>query len=300
VLEAAVIVARLLQYLGAAILFGSSLFFVYALPPVGPGSASSRRWARPLLLVGAAVLAASSLLAIAAQASLFAGSWAAGLAAGAIADVVTYMDLGKAALVRGVAALAAIGALLALGAGRGAWLAVAACGAVAAASLAWMGHAAAGEGATGTIHLASDALHALAAAAWLGALAAFVLLLFDANPAEGVVQRALRRFSGVGSALVAVLVVTGAVNTWFLVGPDRLAALPDSAYGRLLLAKLALFGVMLALAGLNRWRLAPRLGSAAGPAAAASLRRSILAETVTGVAVLALVAWLGTLPPPPS
>ena len=37
-------------------------------------------------------------------------------------------------------------------------------------SLAWAGHGAAGSGLTGGVHLASDALHLMAAAAWVGAL----------------------------------------------------------------------------------------------------------------------------------
>src|SRR3546814_18326855 len=50
-------------------------------------------------------------------------------------------------------------------------------GAGALASLAWSSHGAASEGALGWLHLASDIMHLLAASAWIGALAAFVLIL---------------------------------------------------------------------------------------------------------------------------
>ncbi len=281
---------RFLQYAGAAILFGAPLFFVYALPAGTPAPRGSRA------LVGgaAALLAAASALAIAAQASLFAGSIAGGLTSEALGAVVTYMAFGKAALVRAGAALVALGLLLVLPRGRRGWLAVAAAGAVAAASLGWMGHAAASEGSLAAVHLVADGLHVLAACAWLGSLAAFVLLARDgARRAE--LHSALRTFSAMGPALIALLVLSGLVNAWILVGPDSIADLFRTAYGRVLLAKLALFAGMLLLAVANRYRHTPAVADEAplGP-----VRRSLAAEMGIGLAVLALVAWLGTLAPP--
>jgi len=293
-LEAAVVVVRLLQYLGATVLFGSSLFFVYALPPAGSGSAAETPWARGTLLAAAALLALSSLLAIAAQASLFAGSFAEGLAGGAIRDVVTYMDLGKAAVVRaGVAAMALL-ALAAISPGRSSWLVAASLGAIAAASLAWLGHGAATEGPLHEVHLAADAVHILAACGWLGALAMFVPLALGGTPRTALLT-ALRRFSAIGTVLVALLVLSGVVNAWILVGPGNLGALAGTPYGRVLLAKLGLFAAMLALAATNRFRLTPALAEGASLSA---IRRNLAAEAGAGLAVLVLVAWLGTLAPP--
>jgi len=295
VIEAAIVVARLLQYAGAAILFGAPLLFVYALPATGPAAASARGWPRPLVAWAALVLAVSSVVAIAAQASLFAGSWRDGLTGEALGAVVSSMDFGKAALARAGAAVLAL-VLLAVLHGRAAWLALASSGAVAAASLAWMGHAAASE-ASG--HLVADVIHALAASAWIGAL---VALLATAGERGGTaarraaLHRALLCFSAVGPALVAALVLTGLVNAWALVGPGELTALPSTAYGRALMVKLALFAAMLALAVANRWRftaLAAQPGASLGP-----LRRSLALETGAGLAVLATVAWLGTQVPP--
>jgi putative copper resistance protein D len=90
------------------------------------------------------------------------------------------------------------------------------------------------------------------------------------------------------------------VNSWFLVGPDHLASLFTTPYGQVLLVKLLLFAAMLGLAGLNRFRLTPALGQAldaGGASALASLQRSLALETAAAFLVLALVAWLGTLPP---
>ena len=73
-LEPAVIALRLMQYAGAMVLMGSSLFFVYALPTSGEGSAAQTRWARPLLIGAGLLLAAAATLGLAAQSSLLAGS----------------------------------------------------------------------------------------------------------------------------------------------------------------------------------------------------------------------------------
>jgi putative copper resistance protein D len=301
VLELAVIVARLLQYLGAAILFGSSLFFIYALPGSGPASAAQRAWSRPLLVGAAILLAFGSLLGLGAQASLLMGSFADGLTRGAIGDVVSYLDLGKAAVVRGLAAVVALLSLVALRPGRTSWLVAAAFGAIAAASLAWMGHAAATEGSWKYVHLTSDAIHALAAAAWLGALASFALLLRESpSTAEQrqALYLALRRFSGVGSLVVSALVLSGLVNGWVLVGPQHVGDLGGSPYGRLLLLKLVLFLAMLILAASNRFRLTPAFGRSPQQKSLRPLKRSVALEAAAGAGVLVLVAWLGILSPP--
>jgi putative copper resistance protein D len=303
-LEAAVIVVRLLQYTGATVLLGSSLFFVYALPRSGPASAAQAPWAKHLVMSAALLLAASAPLGVAVQASLLAGSFSGGFTVEAIGAVVSSMDLGKAAVVRAIAAASAVLMIIVLPPGHSLWLIAAGLAAIAAASLAWMGHGAATEGALGAIHLASDVVHVLAAGVWIGALACFLLLLADRSP--GAAQRmalhaALRRFSGAGSAAVALLVLTGLINGWILVGPQNLAAPMSSLYGRLLALKIALFVAMLALAAINRFRLTPTLGEDPAMATAdevGALRRSVGFETAAALAVLLLVAWIGTLAPP--
>ena len=175
-----------------------------------------------------------------------------------------------------------------------------ALGAVAAASLAWMGHGAASEGPFAEVHLASDMLHALAAAVWIGALVCFLLLLLVEAEGPGQLRAlhiSLRRFAGIGSAAVAALILTGLVNGWALVGPDEVYGLWSSPYGRLLIAKLMLFVAMLALAAFNRFRFTPALERAPGRTIGA-LRRSVATEAAAGLAILGLAAWLGTLAPP--
>lgn len=304
-LESAVVGLRLLQYVGAMILLGSSLFFLYAPLRRGAGSVAPWPWTRSLLLSAALLLAIASLLQIAAQSVLLSASVTEALKVETLSAVVSYMPQGKAAVVRFAAALAAGLALAVLPSGRARYLAAAVFGAVATASLAWMGHAAASEGALGWAHLASDTLHVLAAAVWIGALGGFLgLLLAGPKTAEARVDLhlALAGFAGIGSAMVAVLVLTGLVNSWILVGPDRLESLWTTPYGRLLALKVLAFLAMLGLAAANRYRLTPALGRSLGTdtglAEIVALRRSIAAEIAFGLAVLLLVAWFGMLAPP--
>ncbi len=247
-------------------------------------------------------------MAIVLQSALFTGSLAEGLKMENLGAVATGMALGKAALVRAGAAGAAFVLLLLLSPGPLSWIGTAALGLVATVGLAWMGHGAAGEGPTGWIQLTADILHLIAAAVWIGALLGLLKLLVvrpQTEAAADTARSALERFSGIGSAIVAVLLLTGVINGWVLIGPDRLDSLWTSPYGRLLLLKVLLFGGMLVLAASNRFRLTPGLGKALHSgeetgAALGALRRSIALELALGIAILALVAWLGVLAPPAS
>ncbi|MEO8112760.1 MAG: copper homeostasis membrane protein CopD [Phenylobacterium sp.] len=159
------------------------------------------------------------------------------------------------------------------------------------ASLALTGHPRMHEGWAGWVHAADDALHLLAAGAWLGALAAFLLLLRRA-PRDVETTRALADFARTGSITVAVLLATGIVNAALILG--GIAPLATTFYGRLLCLKIAAFGLMLALAAFNRFRLVPRL---AGAPTLARLRRNVTLELALGVMVLLIVAVIGTLDP---
>jgi putative copper resistance protein D len=183
-------------------------------------------------------------------------------------------------------------------------MAVPAGAALALATLAWTGHAAATEGAAGLVHRAADIVHLLAAGAWIGALAALVALLFvpeDRDEDIATAEQALAAFAGAGSVIVALIVVSGTINSWMIVGVGGLATLPSTLYGQLLIAKLALFVAMLGHAAVNRWRLTPALerARAAGEAALAvrAIRISVVSELAAAATILALVAWLGTLEP---
>ena len=200
---------------------------------------------------------------------------------------------------------AALGLLVALWiTGRAGRSVIGALAVIALGSLAWTGHAGASEAALGWVHRASDIAHLVAGAVWIAALVMFArILLVDFKTPESAPRAlsALEHFSGIGAIIISVIIVTGSINLLAIIGFDGLWTTLASNYGRLLLLKLALFGAMLGLAGLNRWRLVPGIRASldGGEVVAAirDLRRSIMAETGLAFLVLAVVAILGTLSP---
>ncbi len=166
---------------------------------------------------------------------------------------------------------------------------------VAMATLAWNGHAAASEAPWAQPHLLADMLHMLAAAAWLGALASFLLAALRGRDMTRLPVD-LADFARAGGIIVTLLVLTGLVNVVMIVGVAGLPALLTTNYGWVLAAKLLLFAGMLGLAGANRWLLTPKLERAL-PGARTHLRLSLMIETSLWIGVIALVAYLGTLDP---
>jgi putative copper resistance protein D len=308
-LDVALVLARIAQYVAAVVLFGSPLFCLYGLPRRGSAAAAGLAWPRPLFRIASVVLFAGAVVALGATTANMTGAAADALRPSAWLGVVTGADFGPMMAGRIALALAAL-AVASLGRPSPAlWGATSLLGAGALASFAWTGHGASDEGLAGAVHLAGDVVHLLAAGVWLGALAALAILLLASRLASGrrtepaaveALHRGLAGFSGIGTATVAALVATGLMNSWFLVGPRHVGDLLATAWGLVLCAKLAVFVGMLALAGLNRFRLTPGLErSLAEPYAA--LRRlclSVAAETGAGAVVLVLVGVLGTLAPP--
>jgi putative copper resistance protein D len=297
--------ARIAQFTAALILFGSPLFFLYGLPAEGPAAAAGLRWPRPLFLGAAVLLFLGASVGLCAQTGIMSDSATDALKPDVVASVVTDTRFGLITTLRaGLAILA--GLMLLVRPGRGLWVATAALGGGVLASFAWSGHGAADDGPGGAVHLIADLIHLWAAGVWIGALAVLAVLLGAARRQQDPValsalHRGLEGFSGIGAAVVAALVATGLVNSWFLIGPSHVAAMLSSPYGLLLIAKLVVFTGMLALAAANRFLLTPRLASAltAGGAgqAIAALQRSVVMESLAALAVVALVSALGTLAP---
>ena len=302
-LEVSVVLLRLAQYLGAMLLLGVPLFFAFRMPT---SDAAVERWPRKTLLIAAFATAIASLAALVLQTAGMAGSMAEALKPASLAYMAFDMEIGRAFLARAVVAALAGVMLLVLRPSRASWIGLTVLGLAVCASLAWTGHGAASEGAVGIVHLAADVIHAAAAAMWLGALAALGLFLTipHGDPErDRLTHDALHGFAGMGTLAVGLLVATGLVNTWFLVGPDRLGALLTTPYGLLLTAKLAVFLGMLALAASNRFVLTPCLHRALEdesqkPSAISALQRSLVLETLLAVILLGLVAVMGTLAPP--
>jgi putative copper resistance protein D len=169
-------------------------------------------------------------------------------------------------------------------------------------AIAWTGHAGATAGEVGILHLIADAFHLVAAAAWIGGLASLVVLLLAARRDQtyaGVsfARDATQRFSVMGVVTVVVILATGIINSWILVG--SLHALITTGYGRLLMLKIALFAVMLLFAAANRFWWTPRLALPSGSRIEAlrGLTRNSVIEIALALAIFAIVGVLGTLHP---
>jgi putative copper resistance protein D len=93
--------------------------------------------------------------------------------------------------------------------------------------------------------------------------------------------------------------MTGVFNSWILTGSVH--ALIATAYGQLLLFKIALFLVMVLVAAINRLRFTPRLLQdleyASAQNASRQLRRNATIEAMIGIIILVIVAILGIMSP---
>jgi copper transport protein len=161
---------------------------------------------------------------------------------------------------------------------------------MAASALALSGHASAAS--PQWLMRPAVFLHALAIAVWVGALVPLGLSL---RRREAAALPGLARFSRAMPTVLAVLVAAGVALAIVQVG--RLGALLDTAYGQVFLAKLLLLGGLFALAAVNRWTLTAAV-EAGDRSATRRLVRSIAAETLIVLALLAAVAVWRFTPPP--
>ena len=176
---------------------------------------------------------------------------------------------------------------------------IALIGATVFASQASLGHTAMAKGNVLGVELVSYIAHVLAVGAWIGGLVP--LFLLSSSPdgeAEASQSRTyaqiLMRFSHLGMRLVLVILVSGVANTIFRV--RSLQDLLTLDYGHTILAKIALFLLMLGFAAVNRWRLLPAI-ERQSLSVIRALRRNITIEQGLGALVLPLAAILGILPP---
>lgn len=156
------------------------------------------------------------------------------------------------------------------------------------ATLAPVGHGAMLDGLSGQLLILNQIVHLGCVSLWLGGLLVLLMILRQADGPP--LEQVLRRFSGVGYGLVAGLLVTGLINVRVLTG--QLWPTPlFSGFALILLIKVLLVLGMLALALFNRLRTRDcqrHLGT---------LRASVALEWLLGIAAVAAVSLLGTLPP---
>jgi putative copper resistance protein D len=289
-IDAALWACRFVHFSATMLVFGSISFRFYALPEEW-GAAFDCCLAR-LTGIAAVFVLLSALAQLVCVAASMAGSPAAAVDRGIVAAVLFGTDFGRVWLVRLLLAAALILACV-----RRWWKPSLILSVGLLVSLGWVGHAAIGEGVGGIMRELNQGLHLLAAGWWLGGLVPLGWVLGRARHARdeatvALARNVVERFSRMGYVAVGLVALTGWVNSLLLVGGLR--ALADTDYGRLLAFKILLFSALVAVALCNRFLLAPEIGRE--PAALGRLFRTVAAEQGLGLAILAAVSVLGTLP----
>ncbi|KJZ64632.1 copper homeostasis membrane protein CopD [Pseudomonas fluorescens] len=299
------IALRLALYLDLMLLFGLAIFGLYSLRGKERVSGTVLNFESLLfstVAIGVLLSLASMLLLAKAMSGV---SELTELHRHIFEMVITGTDVGLTWMVR-IAALVLAGIAVTLNKRfptLSLW-AVTVLGATALATLAWTGHGAMDEGNRRYIHFTSDIFHLLAAGGWMGALAAFALLLrtkiLNGEQEVRILSRVLTEFESAGALIVVSLGITGIVNYLFIVGPT-LDGITFTTYGVLLCLKILLFAAMVVLATLNRFHLSPLLErsiqSGEYTGVVNVLRRSMAIEFSVAIIIVCLVAWLGTLSP---
>ena len=295
-LEAGLVCSRFLHYVALMVLFGATLFPLYCYPNrIGDMPGRLAGFQRTILLMAAVIVLASGVGWFVCTVAGMTGS----LTGDGIWSVLSDTGFGKVWIVRLMLATVLLG-LLAARTGP-----ILVLSAALLASLAGVGHTQLNDGLAHVSHVMADGTHLLAAGAWLGGLLPLSCLLAIARapiaPGQSVAELrgALMRFSGMGYLSVAVLVGSGLINSWFLIGSP--AALTGTPYGQILLGKLGVFSGMLSVAALNRFVLVPSLtkGKTGQPAVGlVRLRHFVLGEQILGLIILVMVSVLGTTAAP--
>lgn len=149
------------------------------------------------------------------------------------------------------------------------------------------GHAAASEPVWRNV--ATQFVHFLAAAIWIGGLAALISGIRGAPGDDKA--RAVRRFSAAAGVALVVVTVTGTVRAIDEVG--SWSGLTSSTYGRLVIAKATLIIALATLGGINRYRNVARAGTDLS-----GLRRVSRAEFALAALALAAAGGLASSSPP--
>jgi copper transport protein len=325
-------IVRGLVFAGLALLIGGAVFAA----AISPRARASRR-ARAIVGVGWVVTLLASIVGL-----LIYGPYVSGLGLGEMFSTSLLGDtlgerFGQIWLLRIVVLLVAVPLLAVLFRRSDPdpdpdaaparlpawWLPVGAVAAIVlAATPGLAGHAVSGDWVR--VAVVADTLHVLAMAVWLGGIVVLAAVTLRSSATVEQLREAVPRFSRVALGCIAVLVATGAFQTWRQVG--SLDALRSTDYGRILMVKLVLFAAIVVFAAFSREvvlrlfgepaRSSPTMPAVTGgsdddPAAPAPattpathehetddasevlhLRRSVWAEIVLAVAVLAATALL--------
>ncbi|MGB2567534.1 copper resistance CopC/CopD family protein [Micromonospora citrea] len=280
VVDTGVKVAKYLGYVGLLLVTGAALVLAALWP-----QRLSRRGPARLLWAGAVLLAVATVAELWLQVPYTAGGGPFAVTGAGFGEVLgsTY---GTAHLVRlGMLAAAAflLRPLTRGPVGRSDGIILAVLGAAALLTWPLSGHAAASP--APAVSVLVDAVHLGSMAVWLGGLVMLAgFLLRRADERElGAILPIWARWAALA---VAALLLAGTVQALIEVG--GLAALLDTTYGRLLLAKIALFALVVGVAAYSR-ALVRRRTAAGRPT---PVRRAVWVELAITAVVLGVSATL--------
>jgi copper transport protein len=287
-------VAKYLGYVGLTLLVGPALLMLWLWPRRLLRTPAGRRGPRTMMLTGAGLIALGAVAGIWLQAPYAYGGGPLDATVSGLREVLV-SQFGIAHLGRLVALAVAVPLLVVKAfRGRGLALGLAAAGGVLTWPLA--GHPVASRMPVVTVF--ADLVHLAAMAVWLGGLIALVaFLLRRAEPRE--LRVILPVWSRWAVLAVYCLIAGGVIQVMVEVG--TVSQLVTTRFGQLILAKTALLGVVLAVAGMARTmvrRLADGTGTgwtarvAPHAAPVTWLRRSVAVEVALTAVVLAASAVL--------
>lgn len=272
------VIGRWMFYWGLAVLLGAAAFGLL----VRDGLAAGGRF-----LLGAAwALAAGGLVAM-----ILSESSTVGVPVARLLGTSTGSHFIDRAMALGVLGVATLG--YAIRPGR---LVLAAQGAAAAGAMlihVRAGHAGV-SGSFSGFNVAVQWFHVLAVGVWIGGL---VWLLLGLRTLRGPERAGMaRRFSWMAGWALGLVAVTGLSRALDEVGwPGHWNRLFDTSFGITVLIKVGLFGALVSLGALNRYRNVPRVDTpnpGIGP-----LRLTVRAEVAIAALILAATAVLSELPP---
>lgn len=281
---------RALHFASLMAIWGASLYLVLLKRAQGMGIPANLT--RTAVAVAASLALATAILWLGLVAGQMSGDWSAACDPGTIWAVAAHTRFGHVWLAR-------IGGLVLLWlvalAMRRAPLALVAClAALLLGSLGLISHAAAASGEFGLGRALGDAIHLLTAGFWLGSLLVLAVLARLHRRAPEELFAPFRLFSLWGIYAVALLVVTGLINAASILPVHSISF--RSAYADVLGSKIVIALVMIALAICNRSQLLPALRNRE-KGAVKSLARNVVAEIVLAFLVIAIVGYLGLMPP---
>jgi putative copper resistance protein D len=147
--------------------------------------------------------------------------------------------------------------------------------------------------------LGSAILHRIALGLWLGGLPALLLLIgtgSGSDRAQPIAYPILERYSRLAIVAMSVLLVTGTILAWMIVG--NFVSLIGTFYGLTLVAKLlALVAVLSIALGLRR-HLLPKLAAAPSAAVLAQYASRVKIEFGFALLVVLLASVMGNSAPP--